>query len=66
MLSRLAAIDKVSLYSLGQMIGREEGVDSICKLAKMLGVPLMSEARNRLQLLKKVVLPGNVWVKVAS
>lgn len=54
MLTRLANIDKVSILATGLRIATEEGVNTISALASKLGVPLMSENRNRSDLLDRI------------
>lgn len=54
MLDHLSAIDKVSLFAIGKLIGCTEQCDSIARLAERFSVPLMSEARHRARLLDRI------------
>lgn len=54
MIANLSQIDKVSIVALAQEISKETGTSTIAGVAKKLGVPLMTEHRNRQQLVQQL------------
>ena len=54
MLARLSSIDKVSIVALAKNIENAEGTMTVNALATKLGVPLMSENRNRKDLILRI------------
>jgi transposase InsO family protein len=57
MLAQLSAIDKVSIVALARIIQAEHKTTTIAELAYKLGVPIMSELRNRARLISRLSLP---------
>ena len=57
MLAQLTPINKVSIVALGKKISDFEGVASIAELARKFDVSLMSENRNRRELLSTLLTP---------
>ena len=55
MLARLSSIDKVSIVALAKNIENAEGTMTVNALATKLGVPLMSENRNRKDLILRIL-----------
>jgi len=55
MLAELTPINKVSIVALGKKISDQESIASIAELARKLDVSLMSESRNRKELLSTLL-----------
>ncbi len=55
--SRLSDIDKLSLFSLGRMIGEREDVTNNKMFAEKLDVALMPEYRNRFTVIERLLQP---------
>lgn len=55
MLAQLTPINKVSIVALGKNISAKESISSISELARKLDVSLMSESRNRRELLSSLL-----------
>ena len=54
MLSVLTDLDKVSIVAIGKMIEKSAETSTIAGIASKLSVPLMTESRNRVELLNRI------------